>query len=396
MSSERWDAVVVGAGPAGSATAARLAGAGHRVLLLDREAFPRSKPCGECLSPAAVEALARLGVLDRVRAEAHAPLAGWRIEPARGPAFRGDFPEGTEGLAVARRVLDAILLREAIARGAEVRTGVRATGLLRDGTRVRGVRVGRVGRREGEEIRARLVVGADGLRSVLVRRLGLLRRPPRLRKLALTAHVAGLSGLAGRGELHAFPWGCVGAAAVGGEEANVTVVVGESEAAAVAGAREAYFDDVLRGHRRFAAGGRVGEVLATGPFDWPVRRAVAEGALLVGDAAGYYDPFTGQGIFRALRGAELAAAVADAALRGGDTGLRSLLPYERARRRAFAPGERVQHLIEAFLARPRLLAWAAGRFDRHPALADALVAVTGDLRPARSLLRPRLLVRLVA
>ena len=137
------------------------------------------------------------------------------------------------------------------------------------------------------------------------------------------------------------------------------MVVGEEEADGVAGAREAYFDaraappSALRG-----GASATGEVLATGPFDWPVRRAVAEGALLVGDAAGYYDPFTGQGIYRALRGAELAAEAADAALRARRHRLRALLPYERARRRAFAPGERLQHVIEAFLSRPRLLAWA--------------------------------------
>lgn len=391
MGSRAWDAVVVGAGPAGSATAARLAGAGHRVLLLDREEFPRTKPCGECVNPAALRALEELGALRAVLDRPHAPLRGWRVCPSFGPDFVGTFPNQGRGVAIARDQLDAVLLDHARGRGAEVRTGARVAGLLREAGRVRGVRLGREG--AGEEIAARLVIGADGLRSVVVRRLGLLRRPPRLRKLALTAHVAGLERLDGRGELHAFAWGCIGVAEVGGGAANVTVVVGEAQAAEVAGAREDFFDAVLRGQPRFAGGERTGVVLATGPFDWPTRRAVADGVLLVGDAAGYYDPFTGQGIFRALRGAELAAGVADSALRAGDTGARALLPYERARRRAFAPGERLQRLIEAFVSRPRLLAWAAGRLHRRPALTDALIAVTGDVWPARSLLRPALLAR---
>ena len=76
-----WDAVVVGGGPAGSAIAARLARHGHTVLLLDREHFPRAKPCGECLSPAAVGALDALGALEAVYAAGPARLAGWRIHP---------------------------------------------------------------------------------------------------------------------------------------------------------------------------------------------------------------------------------------------------------------------------------------------------------------------------
>jgi len=386
-SSEIRDVVIVGAGPAGAATAAWLAAAGHDVLLLDRAHFPRRKPCAECVNPAGVAALRRLGVWDEVMAAAPARLDGWRIGPAGGDSFDGSFAGGLHGIGIPRETLDHILLRHAVARGAKGWTGVRVTDVLRDARGgVGGVRVqGEDGERE---IHARLVVGADGLRSVVLRRLDLLRRRPVLRKLALTAHVTGYEGAPGRGEVRVTGRrACIGIAAVGGGRANVTVVVPDERAGEVAGDPAGFFDATLAAHGHQALR-RVDDVLATGPFDCPVRSAVADGALLVGDAAGYYDPFTGQGIFRALRGAELAAETASAALRAGDTSARALTPYERARRRAFGPGERMQRVVEAFVSRPALLGAIARRFTARPRLADAVIRVTGDVAPVGSLFTP--------
>lgn len=384
-----WDAVVVGGGPAGSASAALLAADGWRVLVIDRAHFPRRKPCAECINPAGVAALQRLGVLDDVMAAGPARLDGWRIASDGGASFLGRFHDGVHGIALPRETLDAILLDHARAAGAEVREGIKVTDLVRDDDgHVRGVVA------DGEEIAARIVVGADGLRSIVLRRLGLLARAPRLRKLALTAHVRGMPDMGGCGTVRARGRGCVGVAEVGGGLANVTVVVPAEQAHEVGGHADAYFDAALR-EVGFHTARRVDDALATGPFDCPVRSAVANGAVLVGDAAGYYDPFTGQGIFRALRGAELMAHVAGTALRTGDTSAAALMPYERARRRAFGPGERLQHLVEAFVSRPRLLRAVAKRLDQRPRLADAIIHATGDVRPVRSLLRPDLIAQLV-
>jgi flavin-dependent dehydrogenase len=378
-----WDAIVVGAGPAGAATAARLAERGHRVLVVDRKVFPRPKPCGECISPAALRAIRRLGAGELVMAQPHAVLEGWRIVPASSAPFEGRFPETEFGIAIARERFDSALLAHARRAGAEVRTGVRVVDLLRDGGRVTGVRALEGGR--SVELGAAVVVGADGLRSAVSRRAGLVRRTPRLRKIALTAHMRGTRVSGRAGELRVLPWGCVGIADIDAALTNVTIVVGGTEARGIAAGRDAYFDAVVRRTEGLADARRVSEVLSTGPFDWPIRSAIAAGVLLVGDAAGYYDPFTGQGIYRALRGAELASEVLDAAISAGDVSHAALRMYESGRLRAFRPGERLQRVIEAVVSRPRLLALAAARLRRNTALADRLIAVTGDLAPIAAL-----------
>jgi menaquinone-9 beta-reductase len=372
--------------------AIRLARLGHAVMLVDRDEFPRSKPCGECLSPAAVGELRDLGVLASVQALPHERLIGWRISAPSGHAFDGSFPTPHHGIAIQRSVLDFLLLEEARAAGAEIRCGARVGDLIRSGGAVSGVRLG--AGTAAEQIDARLVVGADGLRSVVVRRLGHLRRSPRLKKLALTAHMRGPADPRERGELHILADGCIGAAGVGDGLTNVTVVVNaESAGSAIAGARDVYFDALIADHRRFAGWRREDEVLATGPFDWPVHSAVADGAMLVGDAAGYFDPFTGQGVYRALKGAAMAAEYAHRALEQGSTSAIALAGYDRAQRRAFAPGARLQRAIEAVVSREVLIEMASRGLGFAPCLADALVAVTADLRPVRSLLDPRLLGR---
>lgn len=391
MSVTGWDrdVVVVGAGPAGSASAARLAGAGWRVLLLDRDEFPRRKPCGDCVSPAAVAELDALRVLDRVRAEPHTALGGWRIA-CGGAAFEGRFA-ATPGIAIARERLDTVLLRNAAERGAEVRTGVRVVELERGGGGgVEGVRMA-----SGEVVRAPLVIGADGLRSVVVRRLGLLARRPRLRKVALTGRVAGVRDGGVGGELHVGNGITVGVAPVGEGVANVTVVLSGDGTREVAGNPEGCYDAAVARLPGSKGARRLGEVLATGPFDCPVRTVATDGVMLVGDAAGYYDPFTGQGIYRALRGAALAAEVAHRALTQGDTRTHLLGPYARARRQAFAPGERLQRVIETVVAREGWLTRAVALLRARPEVADTLVAVTGDVLPVRVLWSPLTLARLV-
>ena len=380
--SARWDAVVVGAGPAGSATALQLARAGARVLLLDRARFPRDKPCSEYLSPESTRVLERLGpnVLGAVAAASPARLRGMKVVAPSGSAVVGRFE--TFSYALPRTRFDAILRAAAEAAGAEVREGVKVEELIYE----RGAVAGVVAR---DTYRARIVVGADGLRSVVARRLGPVHAigPKRV---AFTTHVADVRDVHELGEMHVGRPGYVGLGPIGSGVTTVALVLPLAEARR----GKHFFEELNRFPGvagRFDGRRMVRPILATGPFARWSRRPVANGALLVGDAADFFDPFTGQGIYSALRGAELAAAAILNSL-ATDASLES---YARARRREFGGKWVLERMIGIAVGWPALIERVVGRMIRRPELANLLVRATGNCIPAGAALRPGVLAGLV-
>lgn len=347
----RWwaEVAIVGAGPAGAATALALARAGRDVLILERSRFPRDKPCGDCANPGSLVELERLGLAERLKARlAPLEIRGWRIESPDGSAFQGDYSDdrSTYGWAVRRRELDHALLSEAQRAGARTIFGFRASTLVRRGARVAGVG-GRLGARESM-VSARLVVGADGLRSVVRRNSNLIRRKPRGGKIAIVAHLDGVpNDHAGRGELRVRGGITCGYAPLP-NGANVTLVVPARYARSMTGDPHSFFVQALALFPdvwcRVACGRLEDRVMVTGPFDWSVRSSWAPGVVLVGDAAGYFDPFTGQGICDALWSARHAARAIERSLtspRDERAALRSYARSVRSRKRAVQGLQRV-------------------------------------------------------
>ena len=388
--------LVVGGGPAGAATAIGLAGRGRDVLVLERAPAWRWRACGVFTSPATVAALRRVGLVDRDLAAVARRIPAMRVETATGTRFRltygddGSLARAAVGLD--RSALDPLLLERARAAGAEVREGVT----------VRSVRDGRAQLADGSEIAARVIVGADGLRSVVARDAGVARRPPLGDRPALTFHVADPEPDQVRdARMITFDGGYVGLAPVPGGRVNVGIVLAsrgwrdrlrQDGAAAVAAAVMAAIppaddDGVPWTSPRICDG-----LEGASPVGSRVARRAGDRWLLVGDAAGFLDPFTGEGLHRALRSADLAANAIDRHL-AGEPG--TLVAYDRGVVRRTRAKDVVSLLVQAFLEVPPLFDYAARRLADRPAVRETMGLVIGDLAPASTALDPRFLAGLL-
>jgi len=391
---ERREVVVVGGGPAGAAAACFLAQRGRDVLLLDAARFPRDKVCGEGVSPEAWPLLDAMGAAPRVLSLAPHPLRGMRLVSPDGTAFCGEYRgRPRPGLAVRRLALDAALLDSARDAGAEVREGVRVTGLLREAGSVVGVEAQALG--EAAIVRARVVVGADGRRSVVARTLSLLHEHRSLRRFAVRGYWEGMEALEEVGEMHVACGGYCGVAPLSPTLANVAFVLDRRDMAPAAGDLEGFYRRALRTRwprlaERLDRACLLGRPRAIGPLALVCRAVAAPGVVLVGDAAGFYDPFTGEGVTLALRTAALAAAALHPALCEARP-LPRLAVYERARDAATRDKFRFNRLIQLAVSSTAAANAIARRLARRPDLADRLVGIAGDFVPARSALGPRFL-----
>jgi flavin-dependent dehydrogenase len=361
------DLLVVGGGPAGAAVAALAAEAGARTLLVERARFPRDKVCGEFVSSEGCRVLARLAVLDRLLAAGGVWMDSCRLTHPRGASIEVALPRlranGREALGISRRLLDAELLSLAASRGAEVLQPWRATHPIRDGRRVQGFQLREVGGERTAEVRAKLVVAADGRRSVLARLLHPELCDPRRSGprswFGLETHFeTGPGGRRNRIELHLFDGGYAGLGPIEAGRSNLALLVTVAALRAAGGSPDLLLERRLRSNsfldEALADAPRCAPWRSVGPLRFGTRRPTAAGALFVGDAAGTVDPFCGEGVANALCAAELAQPfVLEAIARGGletDAARR----YDAAWSAAFAPMTRRVRQLGRVLERPWL------------------------------------------
>ena len=396
------DVIVVGAGPAGAATAILLAERGLDVLVLDRAAFPRPKLCGEYLSPEAARLLDRLGVLKALDVAGAVPLAGMRITAPDGTVVVGRYrpvdgwrPYREHALAIPREMLDATLADRLRALPVDFRERMRVTDVLVEEGHVIGIEAADA---EGASHRfhAPIVIAADGRASVVAHRLGLHHAHP-LQRMALVTYVSGLGDVSDLGEIFVDPPDYAILNPVAPGRVNMSIVVPLAHAVPFSDRLDAFFAARVKQlpylARRVAGAAVVARVRALGPLAYRVDTPRVGGVLLVGDAAGFYDPFTGEGVFTGLRSAELAVETATTALRSGDYSVSALAAYTRSRRAVFAGKQRLTHTLQLVIRHRHLANLAARMLARRPALLDLVLGVIGDFVPPGALLSPRALSR---
>jgi flavin-dependent dehydrogenase len=374
------DVLIAGGGPAGAVAATVLARAGARVLVLERARFPRAKLCGDTLNPGALAVLERLGLGCALGPSI--PVAGMIVTGDDGIRVEGRY-EGVSGRAIARRDLDWALLMAAAGAGARIEQDVLVQGPLVDSSghhvSVGGLLIKGTDRRP-LRIPARVVIAADGRYSRVARALGLSRSASYPRRWAIGGYFEHVERMTDFGEMHVRTAHYVGVAPLPDGVTNACVVTPHPPGRSPADFLTATLrGDPQLGHR-FADARMISEPLCLGPLAVDASAAGAPGLLLAGDAAGFVDPMTGDGLRFALRGAELAAREALQALEHGFGSAHVRLLS--ARRGEFAAKLRFNRTVRWLVAHPGGVRAAGHAASVLPRLLRRAIRYAGDVNAA--------------
>lgn len=360
-----FDVAIVGAGPAGSATAIALARRGYDVALIDRQIFPREKLCGDFVNPINWPIFRDLGVEERLLTQSHTRVTGFRITSSCGASAAATFSQLNRnrsfGLGLRRARLDHVLLQRAEETGATIRTGQRVKQISKPS------RQWQLDMGAGESWRAKIIVGADGRNSRVAQQLGMnTRAATRGRSVGFQTHIDRSGGSDGQIEIHLFPGGYAGLVGVGDGTVSLGLAIDKSSLPRVGVdrfllterlAKNPYLKTILRHCEDFS------ELRSAYPVYFPKRRSFADAVILVGDAARVTEPVTGEGIYFAMRSGMLAAETLDRALCQGDLSANFLQSYEQTVARALRSRAMLNSLLRFAIYRPvlvnPLIRWSA-------------------------------------
>lgn len=366
-----YDAAIVGAGPAGALSAYLLARQGRKVILLEKNPSPPRKVCGEYLCPqgvALLESLDLSAVLEQTR-----PIRGMKIVTPKGTPVLSQFPAG-EGRAVNRRHFDGALIKLAKNQGADVKEGVTVADL----SYTSGLWTLQTGQ---GPVTAKFVIGADGRSSVISKKFDNDVQVA-AKRVAIHGFVNSLRTNDFIGEMHLYADGSyIGVDPTGGFEVNLSLVANADSVRELGGPGRALFhylnqSDDLR--ERFAVG-LVGVKLSTTfPIQHQTKSLIpAKNIALVGDAAGFVDPLTGEGIYNALLSAHLLTKALAMDFK------RAPKIYQRSYVKHLNGKARLNKVFQLMLHRPWLVEQIAGFLLRGPKRADTFIGIVGNVYSPR-------------
>ena len=386
------DLVVIGGGPAGASIAALAATHGVKTLLLERDRFPRDKVCGEFLSAEGCAVLARLGLLDTIRNLGAMPMDGCLLADAKGRSVESPLPEfpgtGRTALGISRAALDEALLNHAVSCGVTVWEQTVATRPILENTRVAGVAARDAASNGAEEdVRATLVIAADGRRSMLQRALNPSIGDPLTTSpkswFGFKAHFPDRTeGLSRRIELYVFDGGYAGLGPIEGGRLDLALIARVDALKACGNSPQRLFEErMLRNPllaERLRSEPPCSAWKTIGPLRFNTRIPASHGAIFLGDAAGTIDPFSGEGMSNALRGSELALPFVLDALAAGSLSESAARAWTSTWRQAFAPVSRRARLLGRIFEHPRpaALAMTLLRLPHGARMLPSLVAAT--------------------
>jgi menaquinone-9 beta-reductase len=354
---KHFDVAIVGGGPAGSSCAAFCALAGLRTVVLEREKFPREKVCGDCLNPSCWPVMERLGVRQEVLRLPHSKLSLVEFIAIDGRGVIVDFPLGAGcEISVKRSLFDNLLLRRAGEFGAEIREQTTVTALSRNGD-------WKIETAPDEIFHARILIGADGRNSTVARLCNLLPRPARER-VALQAHVPLPRDFGNRVVLQFLREGYSGQAPVNETELNLCLVGTPSTISTLRHWASRQFK--LPGDQPWRS---------VTPLTRSSLPSARQNLLFIGDAARVVEPFTGEGIYYALRSGELAANTVTKIL-AGEERQSAMSEFARAYAETYHGRLWINRLARAAVLRPHI----ASRFVRAARVQPAILRLlTGKI-----------------
>ena len=391
-----YDVIVVGAGPAGCSAAFFAAQAGARVLLLDKGEFPRDKVCGDGISPRALAVLDRIGVSEKIEDSSSFRINGVLVSSPNGTIMRSRIPmvDGFRnyGLVLPRKIFDQLLF-DHVRRleNIDVLQPSAATDLLYEGEDICGVRA--TGGDGMIDIHGNTIIGADGVHSLVAKRLSLGNQEARYRAFGIRAYFDNVSGLKGCLEIHydkavlpGYAWVCP----IGERQANVGVGVINryTRSNGIKSLFQSFIKNspVVRerlGSAKMIEDSLKGWPIAMGSFPGPRGK---DNVVLIGDAGSMIDPLTGEGIYTALRSGELSAQALDLYREGRKESESFSKIYERLWKREFKWSEfKPGSFYQVLLCSKAFVNLAVSRAARNPKRAAVLAGAIIHLLPKRRL-----------